>query len=304
MAFSFKQQDQSLEAGFRRIAMSQIEAALAELDNPALEPTAKVHQARKRCKKVRALIRLVRPGFAQYAEENAAFRDMARPLSGLRDAGALAATHAALSEHYGVEARPRLTAPIGRALARHAEAASDDPDFEAKTDALRAALREARERARGWSLDPAGFAPAATGMARIYAEGRGAARDLRPGPSDEAFHEWRKRVKYHWHHTRLLRGIHQESMDAHAGAAGTLAQLLGEHHDLGVLAAHLADAPAGFARPDALLVTEALIERRRDEIEAETFARAAHLFAVKPAELAERWGEDWEAWREPAALAA
>lgn len=304
MAFSFTQGDKSLEAGFRRIASSQIGKALDELDDRKLDLEIKIHQVRKRCKKVRALLRLVRPDFADYAEENAAFRDMARPLSGLRDASALELTHALLVERYAGEGNRRLLESIGPALTRRAEPAVEDSRADAKTDDLRAALARASDRACRWVLDQAGFSPAQHGMARIYAEGRAIAREIGRDASDEAFHDWRKRVKYHWHHTRLLREIEPEVMDAHAESAGALARLLGEHHDLGVLRARLADLHESFARADALLVTETLIERRRGEIVNEALVGAAELFREKPGAIGIRWRDFWEQWREDTQLAA
>lgn len=299
MAFSFSRGDETLEAGFRRIALSQIDTALAELDDQEMELRVKVHQARKRCKKVRALLRLVRPGFAGYAAENAAFRDMARPLSGLRDAEALIESYDKLAERYGEKIGIRSIAPVGRRLARDAQAAVEDPEFEAKSAALRDALEVARERSGEWALDKEGFAPAATGLARIFARGRSAYRVIAPDATDEAFHDWRKHVKYHWYHARMLRGVWIAPMAAHVDAAGALAELLGDHHDLAVLRAHLAAAPDDFARADAMLIVEALIERRRREIEAEALDLAARLYAEKPEALARRWSRYWDAWRKP-----
>src|SRR5262245_49986710 len=47
-----------------------------------------VHEARKGLKKLRALVRLVRPGVGGklYRRENIAFRDISRPLTEVRDA--------------------------------------------------------------------------------------------------------------------------------------------------------------------------------------------------------------------------
>ena len=62
MLYSFQKSDPSLSAGVRRIARGQVEEAIAELDDPALEAGDAIHQVRKRCKKLRGLVRLVRPG--------------------------------------------------------------------------------------------------------------------------------------------------------------------------------------------------------------------------------------------------
>lgn len=60
-----------------------------------------VHQVRKRCKKLRGLIRLVRPEFADYSAENAEFRDAARRLSPVPDARAILECYDRLIDHFG-----------------------------------------------------------------------------------------------------------------------------------------------------------------------------------------------------------
>ena len=93
MAYHLRRKDASVQAGVQRIALSQVNAAIEEIDDPALGPHETVHQVRKRCKKLRGLIRLVRSVFPAYEDENAAFRDAARTLSFVRDAEAKAETY-------------------------------------------------------------------------------------------------------------------------------------------------------------------------------------------------------------------
>lgn len=64
MAYALAQDDDTVEAGMRRIAAEQIERAIAEIDDTGLDRHETVHQVRKRCKKVRGLVRLVRPAFS------------------------------------------------------------------------------------------------------------------------------------------------------------------------------------------------------------------------------------------------
>jgi|GEM_PF-5573736 uncharacterized protein with von Willebrand factor type A (vWA) domain len=50
MSFQFKRGDERVEDGLRRIALSQIDKAIAEIDDDDLDVDATVHQVRKRCK--------------------------------------------------------------------------------------------------------------------------------------------------------------------------------------------------------------------------------------------------------------
>src|SRR5262245_29617317 len=89
--------------GMRRIARKQVEKALQHRtgqDNDSRD--AAVHNARKSFKKVRAMLRLVRPaiGEKRYHRENGCFRDAGRPLTEVRDAKILVETLDELVEYF------------------------------------------------------------------------------------------------------------------------------------------------------------------------------------------------------------
>ncbi|MDJ0593815.1 MAG: CHAD domain-containing protein [Pleurocapsa sp. MO_226.B13] len=82
------QAHESLPQAINRIATEQIEKAIGELAaTEELGVDEAVHQARKRLKKTRAVIRLVRDrlGKETYKQANARFRDLGRTLAELRD---------------------------------------------------------------------------------------------------------------------------------------------------------------------------------------------------------------------------
>jgi CHAD domain-containing protein len=71
----------------RRIAHEQLNKACEQLDRAdSAELGEAVHDVRTRCKKLRGLIRLVRPAMkdVEYRSANTAFRDAARLLSPIR----------------------------------------------------------------------------------------------------------------------------------------------------------------------------------------------------------------------------
>src|SRR5688572_14268100 len=80
-------------ASVRDDLLRHVEAAVHALRARRLTDEA-IHTARKHLKRARANLRLLRDaiGKASYARENAALRDAARPLSGVRDAKVLLET--------------------------------------------------------------------------------------------------------------------------------------------------------------------------------------------------------------------
>lgn len=57
---------ESIEKGIKRIAHEQLDSAIDELTDDKLDPHDVVHQVRKRCKKLRGLLRLVRLSLARW----------------------------------------------------------------------------------------------------------------------------------------------------------------------------------------------------------------------------------------------
>ncbi len=110
MAFEL-QSDESVEAGIRRIVDEQLESALEELrGTDPRKADAAVHAARKRFKRIRAVVRLVRKGLGSevFERENASFRDAGGTLAEARDAAVLIQTLDTLKMN--VEAAAFLTA--------------------------------------------------------------------------------------------------------------------------------------------------------------------------------------------------
>lgn len=298
MAYCFAKGDASVEDGFRRIAGELFDKAIGLVDEVEADPQGHaqetIHVLRKQCKKLRGLYRLVRPAFPGYADENAAVREAAKVLSSARDAEVLVDTFDRLvkranSPPTGVtEVRRRLVARYEE-LARGQSAAAAFSDF-------RAAIAAARKRVRRTRLDERGFDTLAEGLERSFAGARKAMRRARKEGDPEAFHEWRKRVKDHWYHARLLAPIWPGMLQTHVKVAEDLGELLGLHHDISVFRERIEDMAEGDAATAAFL--DGLAAEREAEIARECFSLGARLLAEKPGALARRWRAWWKCWRE------
>jgi len=288
--------DEGTTEALRRIASEQIASALDDIDDDEVDVHETVHEVRKRCKKIRGLIRLFRTSFPAYSDENAAFRDAARRLSGLRDAAALVETCDALERRYGENLSGRPLASIREALVARRDAAADDCDAGDRIASVRGALAGARERLGDWSLEADGFEAIAGGFEKVHRRARNGMRRARETPSVESFHEWRKRVKYHRHQLRILRETWQPVLDPLRDSARQLSDRLGEDHDLAVLRGVVIGEPARFEDATRDLVL-GLIDERRKELQAWSFPEARRLLDEKPKRATRRMRRIWEAWR-------
>ena len=196
--------------GTCRIAHEQIGKAIDHLGAEGRERDAHVHEARKCMKRLRGLARLVRGQLPRevYSRENACFRDAARRLAGLRDATVLVETLDDLVDWLGSRAPRSRFAPIRSWLsARRGTAYGDEGKTSGVLARVLSELQAADGRVDSWPVAHEGWEGLSRGVRRVYARGRGEREWATWRPSAEAFHSWRKRVKYLWYHAQLLRDM-------------------------------------------------------------------------------------------------
>jgi hypothetical protein len=156
-----------VQKGIRCIVGEQIDRAIGELHDPDLAPCEAIHQVRKRCKKVRAVLKLVRPAIGScYSKENACYRDAARALSNVRDAQAMIETYDRLRQRYAADIDGRVVGPIGRRLrSRTKDLTHGKATVTSAVEELEQTIREGRKRLASWALADDGF-PALSGALR------------------------------------------------------------------------------------------------------------------------------------------
>ena len=293
-------QGESVPEGVRRMAAEQLDRALDHLGRQDGERDKHIHEARKATKRLRALVRLVRRdlGDEVYALENQCYRGAGQRLSGLRDATVLVETLDRLVESLGKDVPKSRFARVRTWLVERRDRAYSQVDSNNRAvQEVIADLAQARERLEHWNLQRRGWGGVRVGMQRMYAQGR---RDFAAAyvlPSDEAFHDWRKQVKYLWYHTQILENIWPSVMQSIAEELDQLGELLGQDHDLAVLHTTVLTE---FPRAGATATLLAL-ERRIGEVRTRKQARARPLaeriYLERPREFSRRLGGYWQVWQ-------
>jgi CHAD domain-containing protein len=275
-----------------RIAAEQLDSALKELrEGIHDDPVGAVHNARKAIKKERSLLRLARGMLspAQRRRENAALRKAARELAGMRDAEVLVATLDQLSERLAGQLPTSNIAGIRKQLASGRAMEGDQTPHAIEE------LAAIRSRVPQWRLGDGSWNALEAGLVRSYRRGRKSLRRAWATGSLVDLHEWRKRVKDLWYQQRLLAQACGPAVQGQAEDAHHLSRLLGQDHDLGVLARELMhDRPAVPVELDGVLT---LIEQRRGELQAEARAIGARLYAERPSAFRRRMRRSWKAGR-------
>jgi CHAD domain-containing protein len=289
--------EEDAAAGMRRIATGRAEMALERLRGADREDLARaIHGARKDIKKLRGLLRLVRDelGRKTFKAEDRRYRDAGRALSSSRDAEVKLETLLALCHRF--DALPADTAEDWEGMLeteRDEVAAAVLGETEGKIGAAAKAIEAGREAIRQWSLETDSWALVEPGLSRTYRQGRKAMRRVAAEATAESVHEWRKRAKDLWYQLRIVREAWPGPLGETVDQAHELTELLGDHHDLALLAADL-QTRAGLGDHAAF---EAAIERRQSELLDPALGLGQRLYAEKPKAFGRRLERYWLAWR-------
>jgi CHAD domain-containing protein len=300
MAFEFKP-DESVTQNVRKMARKEIGKALAELtDPPKKDRNEAVHSARKRFKKLRALLRLVRDGLGDrvYRKENVFFRDAGRPLTEVRDAKVLGEALDKLADSFAGQAPSDGLKKLQAALEKRRKEITHRilDEHNALAEVARR-LRAARRRVKNGDAGSDDWSTLGKGLKRVYRQGRDACAEAADDRSVENLHEWRKQTKYLRAQLEMLRPTWPEVLEGLADQAHHLGDLLGDDHDLAVLHDLLEREPDMAGSPGAARALLALIDRRREELQEEALRLGPRLYADKPRAFTDRFEKCWEVWR-------
>ncbi len=285
MTYRFKLHE-PIADGLRRIGLEQIDIATAKLTGKDDAATA-IHDARRCLKRLRALLRLIRPGLADttYRREAERLAGIGQLLSGARDRYVMRQTLERLEARFG--ALSNGAAGRLHKLLTHGRANSLRAGQNARRQAL-SRLEQARRLFQGRVAGAIELDHVAEGLETNYRKARKAFRHAYEEPTDEAFHTWRKQVQQHWRHMSLLSRGWPEAMSARASEAKELSRLLGEDHDFAVLLAFAGEQAEKHLESGHLEALAKLCRTCQDELRAEARPRGERLFAERPDDLKER----------------
>lgn len=280
MGYHIKSEEELNEA-YRRIGLEQIEKGLKSIQKES-RPEA-VHDVRKRCKKLRGLSRLYRfsLGEENYKKVNIYFRDVARRLSDIRDAKTMLDTLEMLPSG-GAYSELEETLKLNRKGKKVLKYDRDDVIEMARKD-LEEGKRVIEESFMHVRSDADLMIPA---LKKTYKRGQKALEAARKSNSGEDYHELRKRVKYLWYATRLIKHSWHNVLKKVAQEWSQLSDDLGDDHDLVVLRSFAFENV--YRDADAQKDLQLEIEEKTRQFRQHAHILIERLFWEKPQPYAER----------------
>lgn len=235
------------------------------------DPARRIHDMRVCAKKLRSLSRLGRPALARRELRQLAdsLRKLKDAFAGSRDAEVMrsclkslrpAGQAEEIARQLGLpEAEDSLKIPAGRFVQQAEKLESD-------VEALELEKLERRSVEKNFL--------------NTYRRAQKLMRQCRKSRNDVRMHEWRKRVKDFFYQATALSSL--AFLAKMVPRADRLAEILGEYHDLAILAEHMKRC----ASIEKSLRRE--VVSRRGKTGARAFKLAAALFSEKPDALAAR----------------
>ena len=191
----------------RRIAAHQLELAIARLTGDGdARRDGSIHTARRHIKKVRALIRLLRPALGRrFRAVDHRLRSVNRMLAPIADAQATAAMLARVVWRDGGELPAEVVANLRASVVRRESMAYEDAALADVFETVAALLRAERDAIDEWHMSERGFRAISGGLERTVRASRRAMVKAVASARIEDYRKWRQRAKYYWHQVRLLK---------------------------------------------------------------------------------------------------
>jgi CHAD domain-containing protein len=236
VAFRLKQ-GASVAREVRRIVLKQLEAAISELHtigDPQSDDA--IHDARRRVKKIRAIIRLVRPVLDKtYRLVDNDLRTVSALLAPVADGRGVIETLDEIAHRYGKALPPGTIAAAREGLVRRQARTDREASRRGVLEAAAGTLRSERKRIKHWRIGADDFRAIAPGLEESYRRARQMMIVAWSKPKPSHFHSWRRYVKDHWFHVRLLEGRCGNHLVAYERRIEALDGVLGEYHNVVLL---------------------------------------------------------------------
>ncbi len=293
MAFRFLP-GQNIRDNVKQVATEQIDRALARLSGKGKNGNA-VHETRKALKRLRSLLHLIKPAMrkSDFQRDESRLKLIARSLSGVRDIQAMIETLAKLEVYDEVFGKGGFAQDIRSDLEARRNQAEKALNG-AQAVKARKLLKEARKDFEEIVIEHDDFKDLAITIERDYRKAKLAFQHAYECREDEAFHDWRKYVQRHWRQVLLVVPCWPRALRPHTALARELSEVLGEDHDIYMLAKFLETQETSLGgrrdRDDFF----ALCAKRQNELRDLAHDMGLRLFSEKPSSLAARLIAYWD----------
>ncbi|MGK7394430.1 MAG: CHAD domain-containing protein [Candidatus Cyclobacteriaceae bacterium M3_2C_046] len=297
MGYKIDIKDQTTGAGLKRIAHEQLGKALYKLNHLDHNHQEVVHDTRKRFKKLRALLRMVKEQAGKkYRKQNGFYRNLSRKLSAVRDTvSTLKIAQKTYDKFPDLLSETDFLPVKGQLEERKQDLESKHLKEQDVLTQVRSNLIDGIEMTEKLPVEKLHLDDLGKNLNKVYQRGYKSFRTAYKEPSDENFHEFRKRVKYLWYHTRIYGPIWKKYYKGVAAELKQLSDYLGDDHDLSVLKEILENNLE--TNPEQMKHWLTAIEAFQKELRLKALTLSARIYYRKPKKHLKKIIHDWRQWK-------
>ncbi len=292
MGFRLKS-GQAISSEVRRIVLQQLDIARGELKSVGdPESDEAIHDARRRVKKIRAVIRLVRPVLDKaFRTGDGDLRDVSHLLAPVADGQGVIDTLNQLARRYQKVLPRKTVASLRSNLIERERRIDSQAKAEHVLQKATTTLRVERTRVKHWQLRAEGFPAVAPGLKESVRRARDAMIDTWIHPTPASHHAWRRHVKNHWFHVRLLEALCGHHLLSYQRRLEALDGVLGEYHNL-VLLREVLTTDSGLGRREAAHCLK-VIARYQRALRRHARLLGTRIYSEKPRRFVRRVERFW-----------
>ena len=293
MGFRLKS-GQSVSNEIRRIVLQQLDRATSELTSIGdPESDEAIHDARRRVKKIRAIIRLIRPVLDKEHRSDPELRRVSKLLAPVADGQGVIDTLNQLLKRYRRELPPKTAEAIRSDLVERGRRIDSQASKDGVLEKAQLTLRAERQRVKQWKITADGFRAVAPGLKASVRRARSAMVDAWMHPTASHHHAWRRHVKNHWFHVRLLSARCGYRLESYQRQLEALDGILGEYHNL-VLLHEVLVSDTTLEQP-AVARCLTIVERYQRALRRHAHVLGIRIYSEKPRRFVRRVRELWDA---------
>jgi CHAD domain-containing protein len=286
--------DEPLRAGLLRVADVLIKNAAARMVHPTNNLGDDVHLVRVTTKRLRALLRLIRPVISKtvFDRENTRLRRGAKRLAPARDLDIARLMLAKLSHSNGEE-RDAMGVVI-------AGSGSDGDSKDEINKVLGQTVRDLESTKRNLQriqISGHEWKTIGPGLRNVYKQCRKRMKKALRQHDDEAFHQWRIRVKNLYYELQILQPAWPERLNEMIEKLKKLEKQIGADHDLVILKRSLQITPYAFGNAKAIEQVFDRLEKKSRRLRQSTEPLGQLIFHQKPGRFVVEFGRHWNKWR-------
>ena len=285
---------EEISVATHRIIAEQYDLIISSCRNHE-DPDLSVHDIRKASKRIRALLRMLKPDLPPeiYLRENTFLKEISRKLSVARNFHVFEEEFDNIVSAGIIDLPDKTINNIKQHLKEKKEDAFDLITGLEIFHSIAKKTEEAKERFAAVDLSMLGPHTVYKGIGKVFSWGQKQMMHSQQFPTDENLHEMRKRIKTLMYIVRLIKDVSTEFFNGYFKGLKSASVALGEDHNMAELNDYIDTVNEKLVSAEEKLEIESYISSQRQQIQLEVWPEIAKLYTGQAGEFSKRVKAYW-----------